>query len=57
MSEDITKKKELEKTARFGEVIKVRLEENQTKIKSHKEKKLNKLYLEMQQTNTNYEEY
>ncbi|KAG5884175.1 hypothetical protein JTB14_034714 [Gonioctena quinquepunctata] len=38
MSEDITKKKELVKKALFGEVIKIQLEENYTKIKSHEDK-------------------
>ncbi|KAG5862535.1 hypothetical protein JTB14_006072 [Gonioctena quinquepunctata] len=39
MSEDITKKKELVKKAFFGEVIKIQLEENYTKIKSHEDKR------------------
>lgn len=38
MSEDITQKKELVKKALFGEVIKIQLEENYTKIRSHEEK-------------------
>ena len=48
MSADVTKRKELAKKALFGEVIKIQLEENYAKIKSHKKKEsLNKLYLEM----------
>ncbi|KAF5294683.1 hypothetical protein FQA39_LY02815 [Lamprigera yunnana] len=39
MSEDITKKKELVKKALFGEVIKIQLEENYTKLKTHEERK------------------
>ncbi|KAG5873488.1 hypothetical protein JTB14_029165 [Gonioctena quinquepunctata] len=39
MSEDITNKKELVKKALFGEVIKIQLEENYTKIKSHEDKR------------------
>ncbi|KAG5869044.1 hypothetical protein JTB14_034659 [Gonioctena quinquepunctata] len=39
MSKDITKKKEIVKKALFGEVIKIQLEENYTKIKSHEDKR------------------
>ncbi|KAG5881014.1 hypothetical protein JTB14_015101 [Gonioctena quinquepunctata] len=39
MSEDITEKKELVKKALFGEVIKIQLGENYTKIKSHEDKR------------------
>ncbi|KAG5877761.1 hypothetical protein JTB14_033588 [Gonioctena quinquepunctata] len=39
MSEDITKNKELVKKALFGEVIKIQLEENYIKIKSHEDKR------------------
>ncbi|KAF5278586.1 hypothetical protein FQA39_LY00628 [Lamprigera yunnana] len=39
MSEDITKKKELVKKALFREVIKIQLEENYTKLKTHEERK------------------
>ncbi|KAF5281943.1 hypothetical protein FQA39_LY00467 [Lamprigera yunnana] len=39
MSEDITKKKELVKKTLFGEVIKIQLEENYTKLKTHEERK------------------
>lgn len=38
MSEDITKRKELVKNALFGEVIKIQLEDNYSKIKNHDEK-------------------
>ncbi|KAF5303119.1 hypothetical protein FQA39_LY10126 [Lamprigera yunnana] len=39
MSEDITKKKELVKKALFGEVTKIQLEENYTKLKTREERK------------------
>ncbi|KAF5295077.1 hypothetical protein FQA39_LY13228 [Lamprigera yunnana] len=39
LSEHITKKKELVKKALFGEVIKIELEENYTKLKTHEESK------------------
>ncbi|KAF5278151.1 hypothetical protein FQA39_LY05996 [Lamprigera yunnana] len=38
MNEDITKKKELVKKALFGQVIKIQLEENYTKQKTHEER-------------------